>query len=154
MAEPTARPVRALRVPLQAGRMLLMPNAAVAEVVALRDLAPPADGAPDWLQGTLPWRGLAVPVVGYEALRGESAAAPGAGAQVVVLNTLEAGAALGYYGLVAAGIPHLMAVAEGAAETLAAPGEGGYALCDLRLGESRASIPDLDAIEAQLKDLG
>ena len=150
MAEPAARPVRALLVPLQGERTLLVPNAAVAEVVAMRDLTPAADGAPDWLQGTLPWRGLAVPVVGYEALRGEQATAPGAGSQVVVLNTLAEGAALGYYGLVAAGIPHLLAVAEGAAETLAAPGEGGYALCDLRINDSRASIPDLDAIEAQV----
>ena len=154
MAEPASRPVRALLVPLQGGRMLLLPNASVAEVVALRDLDRPADGAPDWLQGALPWRGLAVPVVGYEKLRGEEALPPGAGAQVVVVNTLGEGAALGYYGLVAAGIPHLMAVTEGVAETLAAPGEGGYALCDLRLGESRASIPDLDAIEAQVLEAG
>ncbi len=150
MAETATRPVRALLMPLQGGRMLLLPNAAVAEVVALRDLAPAADGAPAWLLGTLPWRGLAVPVVGYEALRGEAADATLAGAQVVIANTLGAGAALGYYGVRAAGIPHLLAVAEGMAETVVAPGEGGYALCDLRLGESRATIPDLDAIETQV----
>lgn len=150
MADSVARPVRALLVPLQGGRMLLVPNAAVAEVVALRDLADPAASAPDWLLGTLPWRGLAVPVVGYEKLRDLEASAPAAGAQVVVVNTLDADATLGYYGLVAAGIPHLLAVTEGAAETLAAPGEGGYALCDLKLGESPAAIPDLDAIEARV----
>lgn len=154
MAEPAVRPVRALLVPLQGGRMLLVPNAAVAEVVALRDLDDPAASAPEWLLGMLPWRGLAVPVVGYERLCGLAAAAPGAGSQLVVINTLDAGAALGYYGLVAAGIPHLLSVGEGAAETLAAPGEGGYALCDLRLGESRAAIPDLDAIEKRVLALG
>ena len=150
MPEAAARTVRALLVPLQGGRMLLLPNAAVAEVVTLRDLAPAPPEAPAWRLGTLPWRGLALPVVAYEALDGEAASAPGA--QVLVLNRLEAGAGLGYYGLVAAGIPHLMVVGEGQLEAVAAPGAGGYALCDLRLGESRAAIPDLAAIEARLAD--
>ena len=39
-------------------------------------------------------------------------------------------------------------------QATAAPGEGGYALCDLLLGESRASIPDLDAVEAQVITAG
>ena len=154
MPEVEARPVRALLVPLQGGRMLLLPNAAVAEVVTLRDLAPAADGASDWLLGTLPWRGLAMPVVAYEVLRGEPVSPPGAGAQVIVLNSLGSNAELGYYGLVAAGIPHLMAVGEGMLKATAVPGEGGYALCDLLLGESRASIPDLDAVEAQVGAVG
>jgi len=154
MPEADARPVRALLVPLQGGRMLLLPNAAVAEVVALRDLVPAADDAPDWQLGTMPWRGLALPAVAYEALRGEPATAPGPGAQVIVLNSLGEALAVGYYGLVAAGIPHLMAVGDGMVQATAAPGEGGYALCDLLLGESRASIPDLDAIEAQVVAAG
>lgn len=152
MPEVTARAVRALLVPLQGGRMLLLPNAAVAEVVTLRDLAPAPPEAPAWQLGTLPWRGLALPVVAYEALDGEAAGTPGAGTQVLVLNRLEAGAGLGYYGLVAAGIPHLMVVGEGQLEATATPGAGSYALCDLRLGESRAAIPDLAAIEARLVD--
>ena len=154
MPEVDARPVRALLVPVQGGRMLLLPNAAVAEVVTLRDLAPAADDAPDWLLGTQPWRGLAMPVIAYEVLRGEPATPPGAGAQVIVLNSLGSNADLGYYGLVAAGIPHLMVVGEGQLQATAAPGEGGYALCDLLLGECRASIPDLDALEAQVIPAG
>ncbi|MDX1594775.1 MAG: chemotaxis protein CheW [Gammaproteobacteria bacterium] len=152
MADQTARPVRALLVPIQGSRMLLLPNAAVAEVVAMRDLESAPDDAPDWLLGTMPWRGESLTVVGYERLRGEDAASMGAGAQVVVVNALAEDAPFGYYGLVAAGIPHLLAVGEGAAETVAAPGEGGYALCDVRLNESRASIPDLDAIEARVAE--
>jgi chemotaxis signal transduction protein len=155
MAEAEARPVRALLVPLQGGRMLLLPNAAVAEVVALRSLDPAPDGAPAWQLGTQAWRGQALPVVSYEALRDEPASPPGRGAQLIVLNAVGPAAADGaYFGLAAAGIPHLMIVREGMAQTVAAPGEGGFALCDMALGDSRATIPDLEAIESSLAGLG
>ena len=150
MAEPSVRPVRSLLVPLQGGRMLLLPNAAVAEVVALVGLEPAAEGAPPWTLGTLGWRGQRLRVVAFEGLAGDAVARPGRGAQLIVVNAVGAAAAQGYYGLAAAGIPHLMVVKEGTAQTRAVPGEGGCALADVVLGEVPATIPDLEAIETTL----
>jgi len=150
MAEQVVRPVRSLLVPLHGGRMLLLPNAAVAEVVALVGLEPAADGAPAWHLGTLGWRGQQLQVVAFEGLGGDAVARPGRGAQLIVVNAVGAAAAQGYFGLAAAGIPHLMVVREGTAQTRAVPGEGGCALADVVLGEVPATIPDLESIEATL----
>ena len=42
-------------------RNLLLPNTAIAEIVRYTE-PQPADDAPDWLLGTMVWRGLRIPV--------------------------------------------------------------------------------------------
>lgn len=39
-------------------RSLLLPNTAIAEIVRYTEPQPAADPAPDWLLGTMVWRGL------------------------------------------------------------------------------------------------
>ncbi len=51
------------------GDELLMPNAAVAEIVPIRNIINVAN-KPDWMLGYLDWRGNSVPLVSFEALGG------------------------------------------------------------------------------------
>ena len=51
------------------GDELLMPNAAVAEIVPIRNIINVAN-KPDWMLGYLDWRGNSVPLISFEALGG------------------------------------------------------------------------------------
>ncbi len=60
--------VRCLALPI-AGEQILVPNAVVAEVVAA-DTVSPLSGDPEWLLGSLTWRGSVLPLVCMEAAVG------------------------------------------------------------------------------------
>ena len=137
--------MRTLIIPLQ-GRNLLLPNVAVAEVVPYvrpREV----DGAPDWLLGTLSWRGLNIPLISYDRLQGLDDSAGLGQARIAVLNTVQADSGLKFYALVTAGIPQLKRVDADAVQALSADAAGG-ALSQVQVGDIQAMIPDLDALES------
>lgn len=144
--------VRSLLVPLR-DRTLLVPNIAIAELIPWQTLAP-VDAAPDWLMGILNWRGYELPVISFEAVRGD--ARPGVDGQmhIAVMNSVKGEQGVPFYALVTAGIPHLARVGEGdlqqtgAFDSAAANGE----LARVQLEDQRAIIPDLDALETLAAD--
>lgn len=139
--------VRSLWIPLK-DMNLLLPNVAVAEVVAYR--APDeVEGGPDWLLGKLSWRGQEVPVVSYEAFCGRSAPVEADLSRITVMNTAQAGSGLPFYALVASGIPRLFqADADGLEETVDGEQAGdSAALSAVRIGSEMAVIPNLDRLQ-------
>ena len=67
----TGQRLHSLEVPLE-GVTLIVPSAAVAEVINPIDMAPVPFSEP-WLKGVIGWRTLAVPVVSLEVLLGGAA---------------------------------------------------------------------------------
>jgi chemosensory pili system protein ChpC len=126
---------------------LLLPNAAVAEVVAYRSPAG-IEGAPPWLLGHLDWRDRPVPVVSIAAADGGTeSAAPGRRARLAVCYTPSGNAALPYVAFLAVEPARLARFrAEGLKPAKAVP-ENPFVLHALTHAERPAWIPDLDAIE-------
>jgi chemosensory pili system protein ChpC len=90
-------------------RSLLLPNTAIAEIVHYA--APqPVDDAPDWLLGTMVWRGLRIPVVSYERASGDVSMEYDNRARIAVLNGVHSGAALQFYAFVISNNPRLLKV--------------------------------------------
>lgn len=58
----------ALLIPL-ADRQLLLPNTAVAELIAYRSPIT-SDGMPDWFLGQIAWRDLSLPLLSFELASG------------------------------------------------------------------------------------
>ena len=144
--------IRGLLLPLNA-RPLLLPNAAVAEIIDFHRLVPVPD-APEWVAGVTDWRQRRLPVVRFERLLGEDVAASQR-QRIVVCHTLNPEASRPFVGIAASAIPRLVRVRE---ETLA--GEvlpeqwKDLPLCAaLRVDGQPALIPDLPALEAQLAQL-
>lgn len=137
--------IRTLIIPMQ-GRNLLLPNVAVAEVVPY--MRPrPVDDAPEWLLGTISWRGLNIPLVSYDGLYGTDSAGGIGQARIAVLNTVRQDSRLPFYALVTAGIPQLKRVnADQLQETPAELSTG--ALSQVQVGDVQAVIPDLEALES------
>lgn len=141
--------VRTLIIPL-AGRNLLLPNVAIAEVIPYirpRALA----GGPEWLLGAISWRGLNIPLISFDRLHGQDTAGTLAQARIAVFNSVQADSGLSFYAVVTAGIPQLKRVNAEAMQEI--PGEAADGiLSQVKLGEILAVIPDLATLESAVAD--
>ncbi len=145
--------VRSLVIPLN-GTTLLLPNTAVAEVSDYKTPQPIAD-APAWLLGMMLWRGRSIPLLACEPLLGRSAGVGGVHARAVVCNTLNGNPQLPFLAVLSQGIPRLQELKADMVETAEAM-EDEFAVVQARLllAGREAVIPDLDALERQLLQLG
>ena len=137
------------------GQMLLLPNAAVAEVTALDRFEPAEEGSPDWLAG---WHATAerrVPVLNFEALSGKARPSISRRGRVVIVNPVGQRVGAGGYGLLAQGHPHMVSIARGAIEAvdLHEDDQASPVLSRVRMAGQEALIPDLDRIETRLAGL-
>ncbi|WP_297527280.1 chemotaxis protein CheW [Thiohalobacter sp.] len=137
--------VRSLMVPL-AGSTLLVPNVAVAEVVGYSEPAPVSD-APDWVLGVMDWRGHRIPLISFEALRGEPVPALSAQARIAVLNTVTGDRRVPFYALVTAGIPRLLRVGADDVQSAGALEPATGELARVQVNGMPAVIPDLKRLE-------
>lgn len=141
--------VRTLIIPL-AGRNLLLPNVAVAEVIPyLRPRT--VEGAPDWLLGAINWRGLTIPLISFDRLHGQAHADVMAQARIAVFNSVRADNTLGFYAVVAAGIPQLKRVNADALQDVPGVMAAGL-LAQVQVGDIQAVIPDLAALESAVTE--
>ena len=137
-----------------AGSQLLLPNAAVAEVLSYSDPEPIAN-APAWLLGRVRWRGWQVPLVDFSRLDdSESAAQTTAGGRrrVLVVKAPGGHARLPYFAFLADGFPRLMSLSEATLETLAESSDPGSCIfARVAINDENAVVPDMDAVESRLR---
>ena len=134
-------------------RNLLLPNTAIAEIV--RYTAPQCvDNAPDWLLGTMVWRGLRIPVVSYERAAGEFAADIDNGARLAVLNGVHSGAALKFYAVVIRSNPRLLKVLRDDIRKESGGDHDKFQLQQVMVNNITAIIPDLAALEQLICSAG
>ena len=143
--------IRGVLIQVQ-GERLLLPNAVVAEVLSFS--APdPVAGAPDWLLGSIRWRGWQMPLVAFSRMAGIAEEQGGLGSKVVVLKALGGDPKAPYFAVLAHGFPRLVTVPR---EQLL-PQDAGEPLPDgvlarVMLREDAALVPDLARIEARIQE--
>ena len=144
--------IRGVLIQLQHGQLLL-PNAAVAEVVDFRKPEPVED-APEWLMGTTNWRQRNLAVVRLESLLGQQVT-EGVRQRIVVCHTLSDEARRPFVGIVATAIPRLVRVNEELLEGVDTDQNLGDAPlhAQLMFDGQPAMIPDLSALERLLADV-
>lgn len=101
--------VRSLYLPLTEDGILL-PVANVAEIVAFA--APTALGTEgpvaEWIAGSVPWRGRALPVCTLERILGLPYETPGVRGRIVVLHGLTNNPRLPFFGVLIQGLPSMV----------------------------------------------
>lgn len=147
--------VPSLLIPLE-GEMLLLPNAAVAEIIDYND-PEPVEKSPDWLLGLLLWRGYRLPLLSFENVTGKQPSLTDGSVRIAIINNLKGNNDLPFFGIVIQGIPSLTQanqsiVIASANETVDAETRQGV-LRDVLVHGHPAVIPDLDAIEDLLHTL-
>lgn len=143
--------VHCLNIPLHQKNALL-PNAAVAEVIAYHDPDMVADG-PHWLLGNLQWRDRKVPLVSLEALTGDGVVEK-TGPRIAVLNTLNSNPKVPYIAILLQGIPSLTLIQpknvdwdnNESADNSSIAGH-------VKLEDGTAIIPDIDNLEERIEKL-
>ena len=140
----------AVLIPLD-GEALLLPNAAVAEVVA-RDRVRPPSAAPEWLAGHVEWNNRRIPVLRFETLNGAPASVVDRRERVVIVHSLGVHHQGGALGFITLGYPHLVTLNRAAlkAVPLRAQDRNDLVLSRVRIASQEAVIPDLETIEADL----
>lgn len=130
-----------------AGTRLLLPNAAIAEVLSY-PTPEPVPGAPDWLLGRIRWRGWRLPLLSFSRFAGWSEEEGQLGAKVAVLKALGGNPKLPYFAVLSQGFPRLVTVSRAAlAES--------HDIKELPLGihskvvlnDDAAVVPDLVSLE-------
>lgn len=138
---------------------ILLPNAAVAEIIVFREPTPKA-GMPNWLLGFIDWRGLKTPVIAWERLvEKREPAWKTQRTYIAVLNTLNGNPAVTHIGLLSIGVSRLTRiraeiVAEDKNETLTSPLIKAAVTITSTIADSimrlPSWIPDLDELEQQV----
>jgi chemosensory pili system protein ChpC len=103
-----------------AGARLLMPNAAIAEVLSYAD-PEPVENTPDWLLGRIRWRGWQLPLIAFSRLAGLAEEQAGLGSKVVILKTFGGNPKFPFFALLTHGFPRLVTVSQAG---LVAAGDG------------------------------
>lgn len=133
---------------------LLLPNAVIAETMG-QDALKSGAAEPRWLAGEVTWGERNLSVLRFESLNGAAHAALNKRARVVVLQTLDTDAGQAPLALVAQGYPHLITVTRRALANLPLrdSDDASVVLARVRVGNTEAVIPDLDALRLRLNGL-
>ena len=129
-------------------RLLLLPNSAVAEVIGYQEPSA-GDSDPDWMLGSIEWRGRPLPVISFELAMGRPQSELGSQrARIAVLNTLSGNRSLPYIGVYTLGISRLARVtADNLSEESEEEQDSPLILESVRINEQQAWIPDMDKLE-------
>ena len=137
--------VRCMLIPLHEGRLLL-PNAAVAEVIGYRDPERVTREEP-WLRGEVHWHQREIPVVDFERLRGQPRRKGGVRQRIVVCYAADQTLERPLVGLIAQGIPRLLRVNPEVIEDASKPLDPeSPVLMTLQVDGEHLSVPDIDLI--------
>lgn len=135
-----------------AGARLLMPNAAIAEVLSYAD-PEPVEGTPDWFLGQVRWRGWQLPLVAFSRLTGIAEEQPGLGNKMIVLKALAGQGKLPFFAVLTQGFPRLVTVSRNAlvaVDTDEALPEG--VLGRVELNDDPALLPDVGRLETLIDE--
>lgn len=141
--------IASLLIPM-VGRPLLIPNVAVAEIVSW-DQPQKQEGSPDWLLGTVDWRGVELPVVSLERMNSSEIDDADVGQRLAVINGVGE-CNIPFYAISVQGLPRLVRVFPEEMSSEEASEDPVYDTLVMVSGE-RAVIPDLPSVERQLNQV-
>jgi chemosensory pili system protein ChpC len=132
---------------------VMIPNAAIAEIISAKDTSH-TDDTPDWYLGKMPWHGVDVPLVSFEAAGGIEAKKINLNTQIAVLYAVSQDAKYPYVGLVVSGVPHVSTFSRDQIitdpESLLETDKHPMVAQKTRINGAAVSILDIDAIESMV----
>ncbi len=139
-----------------AGRTLLIPNTAVAELIAWQSPAALPDNVDktSGLIGCINWRGQQLPLVSLEVLAGEAEPDVTGTTRIAIFNSLEPSGGLGFYAVLLQGIPRSVQVDEGRLHSNSRLQLRNGELMAVQLDGQDMLIPDLEGLERRLLKSG
>jgi len=151
-----ANDIRAVLIPIETDRKLLLPNAMVAEVMAMRSIDD-SDADESWILGTVSWRGWDIPLIDFGLLTGYQNDDPAELAStdnIAVLKCINHPENMPYFAVLSRGIPKLQLVSRGDIQLHEEQDVNHHAIASLvSIEDEMADIPNMNYIETQLISL-
>ncbi len=143
--------VYSLMIPTVNGHILL-PNANVAEVVPFNNVERFADdsGKPNWYLGHLLWRGMNIPLISIDLIKGETEAKANKRSRIAIAHTLNSNVDVPYLAVVVQGIPRLSHVRTDNIQFIEDDNLSPAEKMRVEIDSLSASIPDLDELESMV----
>jgi chemosensory pili system protein ChpC len=131
---------------------LLLPNAAVAEVISAERLDPPPPGSPPWLAGRVTYNNRPLAVVRFEVMNGSGTIGDSRRTRLAVMQPITGALRTGQYAVVCQGYPHLVTLNRTALrkEALVSTDNDELVLTRVSIANTSALIPNLEKIEQLL----
>ncbi|MBV1908338.1 MAG: chemotaxis protein CheW [Kangiellaceae bacterium] len=131
---------------------ILLPNTNVAEVVPFSNVELFEDDStrPNWYLGHLVWRGMDIPLVSIDLIKGETDAQANKRSRVAVTHTLNSNGELPYLAIVVQGIPRLSHVKHDNIQFVQDENLSDAEKMRVEIDSVIATIPDLDKLEAMV----
>lgn len=133
--------------------ILLVPTVSVAEMANLRPFDE-VENTPEWFFGFYTWRGLSVPVLGYETLNGGGLPLLKTEGRVAVLNCADENSDLPFIGIITQNIPRIARVEEPDIASDSSSPTNTFDLMAVKIGSEMYKIPDVVAIKNAYLGLG
>lgn len=151
-----ANEIRAVLIPIETDRKLLLPNAMVAEVMAMRSIDKDA-GQEEWILGTVSWRGWDIPLIDFGLLTGyqnDQDVSLASTDNIAVLKCINHPEKIPYFAVLSRGIPKLQLVSRGDIQLHEEKEVNHHAIASLvSIEDEMADIPNMNFLETQLISL-
>jgi len=133
---------------------LLLPSAAVIEIIGFRELTPGGDQAPGWLLGYFEWRHMDLPLVSMERLLGVRREKRRGRRRIILVHVFSDALEHPFMGIEATGMPRLVNVnADNLSVEYTEWPRDWPILYKVKIQETEALVPDLDRLGALMAEL-
>ena len=133
------------------GVQLLLPGAAVAEIIEYQATQADEDDKPTWYLGKLAWRGLQIPLISLEGMNHDAFFTQSRNLKIVVVHSLQTNSKLPHWAFVVMETPRMLRIERDRLQVSEeAIDDNRIAAMWAQLDEAQVLLPDLQAIEEQL----
>ncbi len=148
MAEHSSELISCVLIPLQ-DYYLLLPNAAIAEVIPMPKLNS-SSPMPQHQLGHYTWQENTIPVINLEGFFSNTDIAPSQRSKLGIFRTINSASTLPAYAFPCLGSPQLIQINESALNVVNQPTPSAYIHSQIQIGSKVATIPNLDALESAI----
>lgn len=143
--------IRAVLIPIEEDRKLLLPNTMVAEVLAMRSIDT-LELDEKWVLGTVTWRGWDIPLIDFAALTGTTEDQNiDSSYNLAVLKSINHPESMPYFAVLSRGIPKLQLVSRGDMQLHEEKSINHNAIASLvSIQDEMADIPNMNYLESNI----
>lgn len=143
--------IRAVLIPIEEDRKLLLPNTMVAEVLAMRSIDS-LELEEDWILGTVTWRGWDIPLIDFATLTGAAKDQDiDSSFNLAVLKSINHPESMPYFAVLSRGIPKLQLVSRGDMQLHEEKSINHNAIASLvSIQDEMADIPNMNYLESNI----
>jgi chemosensory pili system protein ChpC len=138
-----------LLVPL-AGSRLVLPRAAIIEVMGYAAPRERPDDAPEWLLGWTTWTGNRIPLISFEAASGQPLPEFKNRTRIAVVQAISGLLDPPAFAIATQGYPYLLRVNRNVLKLETGEAEPSVVLSRVRMANERPAVPDLEELERMI----